>query len=332
MSRGCDRCLATGVISAGLIVVLAACGGSGDNATTSSASPSPSAPPSSAPPSSAAPTTSQPLPSPEASTGAPSQSAAVGAPAADLAETSESALAPYADLVGQPVEGADIGSVLPLFDGDVPLPQGATIAGAGQVVKDWDGELYVEQIVGLAEGATKKDLEEFSASPPAGWTSNSITTTDSSANLVMTRDDGLRLVYAAAVDPEPGAPVAELRLESTTEEMPDPAWLAALPAPEGGTLMEVGAGVGGVEIAYTPAREGHVTARWAYPQGDLASLAAYLAEALPAAGFDFDADALASGSSYIDVSLGDWSGQVVFGEASVDDETYTELLWVLTRG
>ena len=251
---------------------------------------------------------------------------------ADIAGAAEEALESYATLTGQPLDGADVGPVLPLFDGNVPLPQGATIAGAGQVVKDWDGELYVEQIVGLAEGATKKDLEEFSASPPAGWTSNSITTTDSSANLVMTRDDGLRLVYAAAIDPVPGAPVAELRLESTREEMPDPAWLAALPAPEGGTLMEVGEGVGGVEIAYTPAREGHVTARWAYPQGDLASLAAYLAEALPAAGFNFDADALASGSSYIDVSLGDWSGQVVFGEASVDDETYTELLWVLTRG
>lgn len=337
MSRVRARYPATGVISAGLIVVLAACGGSGDNSMTSSASPSPSppsapAPSAPAPSASAAPTTSQPLPSPEPSTGAPAQSTAAGAPAADLGETAESALAPYADLVGQPLGDADIGRVLPLFDGDVPLPKGVTIAGAGQVVKDWDGEIYVEQILGLAEGATKKDLEAFSASPPEGWTANSITTTDTSANLVMTRDDGLRLVYAAAIDPEPGAPVAELRLEDTTEGMPDPAWLEALPAPEGGTLMEVGEGVGGVEIAYTPASEGHVTARWAYPQGDLASLAAYLAEALPAAGFDFDADALASGSSYIDVSIGDWSGQVIFGEASVDDETYTELLWVLTRG
>ncbi|MFM9136292.1 MAG: hypothetical protein ACKOT0_12820, partial [bacterium] len=172
----------------------------------------------------------------------------------------------------------------------------------------------------------------FSASPPAGWTANSITSTDSSANLVMTRDDGLRLVYAAAVDPGPGEPVAEIRLESPAPSMPAPAWLAALPAPEGGTVTEVGEGVGAVEIAYAPAQRGHVTARWAYPEGQSDAIAAFLGPALTAAGFDFDVDALASGSSYIDVSLGEWFGQVVFGEASIGDDAYTELLWTLTRG
>ncbi|MFM8774156.1 MAG: hypothetical protein ACKOFP_10055 [Actinomycetota bacterium] len=305
-----------------LVVLVAACG-SGSDSSTETMSPSVSTP-----------SSAEPSPTPE-ETASESPSPTAVAPDTLFVDVIDEALAPYEALIGSPAAGADLGSVLPLHDGDVPLPDGATIAGAGTSVREWDDEtFYAEQMIGLGEALTKADLEAFGAAAPSGWTYNSLSTTDSSSSLVMTRDaDGLRIVMVARPKPEPGEPPAEFGLEQQTPSLPEPAWLASLPTPEGGTLVAVGEGIGEVDINFTPAAGGLVTATWRYPVEQLDALLDYIASgALESAGFTLvDPDSISFGASYIDVTAGEWTGQVIVGETIFEDSSAAELTWYLTR-
>ena len=219
------------------ILVLAACGGgAADTAATSAASDA----------TSAAPSTSEAAPSP---TAAPSTTAP--APAGELfVDVVDQALEPYAALIGTSLSSADPASALPLFDGDVPLPAG-NVVGAGRLVEQWGDTLEVVQMIGLDTAPDKDDLEDYGAAAPSGWAYNSISTTDSSRTLVMTRaSDGLRVVFMSSIDPGPGVPPAEFRLEAETSELPQPAWLASLPVPPGGEITAVGEGIGQVGASY----------------------------------------------------------------------------------
>ena len=247
----------------------------------------------------------------------------------------DDALAPYAALIGQPAAEADLGSVLPLHDGNVPLPEGATIVGAGMSVEEWDDEsTYVEQVLGLGEPLTKADLEAFGEGAPNGWTYNSISTTDSSSILVMTRDDDdLRIALKVAPKPEPGEPPTEFTLEQETGEVPQPAWLASLPVLEGGQLIAVAEGVGEATIEFRPVGGGLVSATWRFPVEQLDALMAYIASGvLEEAGFTLvDPDSISFGAAYIDVTAGEWTGQVIVGETMMDDKSFADLTWFLTR-
>jgi len=269
----------------------------------------------------------------ETTSEAPSPSA--DAPDAFFVDVIDEALASYEALIGSPAAGADLGAVLPLHDGDVPLPDGATIAGAGTSVREWDDEtFYAEQVIGLSDALTKADLEAFGAAAPSGWTYNSVSTTDSSSTLVMTRDgDQLRIVLMATPNPEEGEPPAELRLEQQTPSVPEPAWLSSLPAPDGGTLVAVAEGVGAVDINFTPAGGGLVTATWRYPVEQMDALLDYIASgSLEAAGFTLvDPDSFSFGASFIDVTAGEWTGQVIVGETVFEDSSAADLTWYLTR-
>ena len=171
--------------------------------------------------------------------------------------------------------------------------------------------------------------------PPTGSPCpNSISTSDSSASLVMTSDaDGLRIVFKSSSDPRPGEPPAEFWLESDAAEMPQPAWLASLPVPDGGELKAVGEGIGEVELNYFPAANGLVTATWQFPADQLESLQEFYAgDSLAAAGFALvDPDAIRVGASYFDVTAGDWTGQVIVGELMQGEESFATVQWFLTR-
>ena len=316
MIRGLHASLASG-----LVLVLAACGGGGDTAVSDSASAvTPPASSSAPPPSSSAPSDTN-------STSAP---APAGAPFIDVVDES---LAPYASLIGSSASGADVTGVLSLFDGDVPMPAG-NIVGAGRVVEQWGDALDAAQMIGLDLAPSKADLEAYGAAAPSGWAYNSISTTDSSSTLVMTRDaDGLRVVYMSSKDPGPGVPPAEFGLEADATEMPQPAWITSLPVPGGGELTAVGEGIGDVEINYFPAVNGLVTATWQFPAEQLPALQEFYAgDALAAAGFTFvDPDAIRVGASYFDVTSGDWTGQVIVGELMDGEESYASVQWFLTR-
>ena len=180
----------------------------------------------------------------------------------------------------------------------------------------------------------KAGLEAYGAAAPAGWTYNSISTTDSSSTLVMTREsDAMRVVYMSSKDPGPQLPAAEFRLEAQASEIPQPAWLASLPVPQGGEVIAVGEGVGQVEVEGFPAGSGLVTAMWRFPSEELTALQEfYAADALDAAGFTLlDPDAIAVGASYFDVAAGDWTGQVIVGEMVDGEDSYATVQWFLTR-
>jgi hypothetical protein len=254
----------------------------------------------------------------------------VGAPFVDVVDD---ALSAYSALIGSPAQGSDVSSALPLFDGDVPLPAG-TITGAGRLVEQWGDSLDAVQMIGVDVAPGKEGLEQYGEAAPAGWTYNSISTTDSSSTLVMTREsDGLRVVYMSSKDPGPGVPPAEFSLESDASEIPQPEWLAALPVPSGGELTAVGEGIGEVEINYFPAVGGLVTATWRYPADQLGALQEFYAgEALQAAGFTLvDPDSIVVGASYFDVTAGDWTGQVIVGELMEGDDSFATVQWFLTR-
>ena len=244
----------------------------------------------------------------------------------------DDALAPYVALIGQPAASADL-SALSFADGDVPLPAGA-IVGAARSVKVWGDEFDGVQMIGVDIAPGKRGLEDFGAAAPDGWTFNSISTTDSSSSLVMTREaDDLRVVFMSSVDPAPGVPPAEFRLEAYASELPRPLWLASLPLPRGGELTSVGEGAGEVEIDFAPAQRGLVTATWRFPAEELEALQAFYAgDALEAAGFSLvDPESIRFGASSFDVSAGEWTGQVIVGELLEGDESFANVQWFLTR-
>lgn len=240
---------------------------------------------------------------------------------------------PYSALIGSPAQSADLATALPLFDADVPAPAG-DVVGAGRVVERWGDTLDSVQMVGIGTAPDKAGLEAYGAAAPTGWAYNSISTTESSSTLVMTREsDGLRVVFMSSTDPGPGVPPAEFRLESDASEIPQPAWLASLPVPQGGEITAVGEGIGEVEVNYFPAVNGLVTATWRYPVEELEALQEFYAgDALEAAGFRLvDPDAIRVGASYFDVTAGEWTGQVIVGEVIDGEDSFASVQWFLTR-
>lgn len=311
--------LAPSILAPGMLL-LAACGGSSDGAATSAAPES----------SAKSVATSSAPPTPSATESTPSAPAPTGAPFVDVVDQ---ALDSYAALIGQPAQQADLASALPLFDADVPVPAG-TVVGAGRVVEEWGDTLDSTQMIGLDIAPSKDELEAYGAAAPEGWAYNSISTTDSSSTLVMTREsDGERIVFMSSKDPGSGEPPAEFRLESDASEMPQPVWLGSLPLPSGGELIAVGEGIGEVEVDYFPAVNGLVTATWRFPADQLQALQEFYAgEALEAGGFTLvDPDSIVVGASYFDVSAGDWTGQVIVGEVMEEEESFATVQWFLTR-
>ena len=310
----------TPLVLAPAVLVLAACGGRSDTSATSAAPESSAA--------SQAATSAAPTPSADESTS--SAPAPVGAPFVDVVDQ---ALDSYAAVIGQPAQAADLASALPLFDAGLPLPVG-NVVGAGRVVEEWGDTLDAVQMIGVDVAPNKDELEAYGAAAPQGWTYNSISTTDSSSTLVMTREsDGERIVFMSSKDPGPGEPAAEFRLETDASEIPQPVWLGSLPLPTGGELIAVGEGIGEVEIEYFPAVNGLVTATWRFPGDQLKALEEFYAgSALEAGGFTLvDPDSITVGASYFEVTAGDWTGQVIVGEIIDEDESYASVQWFLTR-
>lgn len=309
------------------ILALAACGGGSDETAPTSAVPDPLSASPSPDVSVTDSATATPSATPEESTSAP---APTGASFVDVVDQS---LAPYAALVGSTATSVDIASALTFFDPDVPLPEG-DVVGAGRVVDQWGETLEMVQVIGLDAAPDKDGLEAYGAAAPPGWDYNSISTTDSSSTLVMTRaSDSMRIVYMSSKDPGPGEPAAEFRLEADASEIPQPAWLSSLPVPDGGEIVAVGEGIGEVEVDYFPAVGGLVTATWRFPGEQLEPLQQFYAGgALEAAGFTLvDPDAIRVGASYFDVTAGDWTGQVIVGESIDGDESFATVQWFLAR-
>lgn len=316
------RVAAWPTLTASVVMLLAACGGQAAEVASSTASPS-----SSSSSSSSSEATASPSPSTSSATPTPTPT---GALFVDVAATE---LEKFAALIGESVASASLGDTLPLFEEGTPLPAG-TITGAGMTVEQWQGRVDEQQVVGLDTTLGKADLEAFGAGVPQDWKFNSISTSDYSATLVATRSDGLRLEVASYTKPAKGEPATEVRLASSLDAVPEPAWLATLPALEGGEIAAIGEGVGEVRIDSFLAGAGLVTVHWRYEGDRLTEIQDYLMSgALEVAGFTLvDPDAIRIDASSFDVTAGDWTGQVVVGVTQFDGDTLTDLVWMLQKG
>ncbi len=326
------------VVGVAASVLLTACGGGdGSSGDAPSASDGASTTMSSAPASSA-PATVEPATSAAETTVAVDTTEQTGEPAEFdgplFLDVIDGALAPYAALAGRPATVADLATALPAVAADTPLPAGLTIAGAGRDVERWmDGEVSDEQKASFAEPFAAADLEAFGAAAPAGWRQSSFATSGSLATLLLTPEaDPRRVAYTADSAPAEGAPVLELNIDPGEATMPEPAWLASLPALAGGELVEVQEGIGTVTFFGAPARNGYVLVRWRYPADSLDALTAFLESGVvQSAGFTYDQDLFNGFQSLVEVTAGDWTGSVLIGETSFDDQVFHDLLWSLTR-
>jgi hypothetical protein len=267
--------------------------------------------------------------------------AAATVPSADFdgpvfVDVIDAALAPYAALIGQPASVEALATALPAVLPDTPLPAGLTIAGAGIDVELWaPGDVVEEQKASFAELLDVTQLEAFAAAPPAGWRQASVSTSGSLATVLMTNEaDPRRVVYTSDSESTPdGRPSLELNLDpGDTADLPQPAWLASLPALEGGELVEVQEGIGTVNFFGVPGRNGWVLARWRYPVDAIDDLNAFLESGVvQAAGFTYDLDLFNGFENLVEVTAGDWTGSVLIGSGSAGDEEFYDLVWSLTR-
>ena len=323
-------------------LTLAACGGSDSSsatdaptvatvsatdAATATVAPDTAAPVT-APAETAAPTT---VPATDAPDTAPPATAAFDGP--HFVDVIDAALAPYAGAIGLPADPAAVGAAAPLA-ADIPLPPGAAITGAGRRVEESFGEFDETQQVGLGPAATGAGLEAFGAAAPAGWTQASYSTSGTLFTLLLTNDaDGRRAVYVVQEDATDSSyPPLEVRVTPTQSTLVEPAWAAALPRLGDGTLVEVAEAVGQVSAGFAVAGNGFVTARWRYPESALSALEAYLESGVvTSAGFTYDQDLFNGFEQMVDVTAGDWTGTVIIGQATINDEVFYDLVWTLQR-
>lgn len=296
---------------ASLVFVLAACGG-GDGGD-SSASPTTS---------SSSPTSSAPSPTPEPSSSTAEPSPTITPLDTLFVDVVETDLATYSEVVGTPFPGSDL-----------QIGIDATVTGAGVSFEQWQGTVTREELVGLDFSISAEDLEALGMGLSDPWRYNSISTSSTTATLVATQSDGLRLEIAAAIEPGEGRPATEVRFVSKVDAVTEPAWLATLPALPGGEIAGLGEGVGEVVIEYVPAGDGLVTVRWRYEGDRMEELQElFMSGVLEAAGFTVeDPDAIRLGATAFDVTAGDWTGEIVVGETEFEGEKLTDLVWLLQK-
>ena len=247
-------------------------------------------------------------------------------------ETVEPALAPYVSTIGQPGTAASVTALLPAIAPDVAFPTGLTIIGAGRSWEQSDPTSVEDtQALAFAEGLDSAALEAFGATAGADWRAASFATSGSLSTLLLTHADGRRAVYVAESDPAGMYAPLGLEVEPSAASMVAPAWGAALPALEGGVLIDVTEAAGRVQSNLL-GTEQFVAIRWRYPASELDALREYLESGVvQSAGFTYDVDVFNGFENMVDVTIGDWAGTVIIGEATIDGETFYDLVWSLGR-
>lgn len=247
-------------------------------------------------------------------------------------DTVEPALAPYVAALGQPATSATVGALLPAVTADVPIPAGLTVAGIGRTLEQYDATTVDDtQSMAFTEPYDAATLEAFGASAGGGWSQASWATSGSLATLLLTNADGRRAVYVAESDTASTRAPLELQVEPASGTLTAPVWAASLPALEGGTLIDYTEAVGTVQDNLF-GTEQFVAIRWRFAADQLDALNAYLESGVvQSAGFTYDADLFNGFQSMVDVTIGDWSGTIIIGEASADGETFYDLVWSLGR-
>ena len=307
--------------------VLVACGGgSGSTSTVAPATSEPTA-------------TTEAAPSTEASTTVASTTVASTAAPAEFdgpsfLEVIEPAVAPYTAALGLAPGSQEVRTLLSALGEDVPLPPGLLLNGIGhRWVKEF-GATKDAQSASFDQFLSKAQLEAFGAAVPSGWKQASSATSGSLTTLLLTHTDGRRVVFVsdsdASVNGTGRAPL-ELSLSTDNPSSEQPAWIASLPALPGGELVEYIEASGRIMDNLVGAGE-YVLVRWRYPATQLDALKAYLMSGVvQSAGFTYDKDTFNGFEALVDIAIGNWTGTVLIGTASIDGVEYQDLVWALHR-
>ena len=131
-----------------------------------------------------------------------------------------------------------------------------------------------------------------------------------------------------------GRPPLNLEWSPDTTSLLEPDWLDALPRPDGGVTSELLVARGDVSVGLgAEGLDGQVFVRFDYEVDDLDRMIEYFeAGTLLGAGFEYEPVPISNGRYRRDVSIGDWSGEVLIGEASSNDVEYLQVIWDLGRG
>jgi len=302
---------------------LAACGGKSDSSEPSTTPLVTEAPE----------TTAAPV-----STEAPTTVADTTAPAEfdgpSFLDVIEPALAPYNAVLGSAPDAAEVRALLSALGEDVPLPTGLTLNGIGHRWSKEFGEVKDSQSASFDQFLDGTQLEAFGASVPSGWKQASLATSGSLTTLLLTHTDGRRVVLVSDSESAAtgtGRAPLELSLSTATQPSEKPAWIASLPALPGGELVEYVEASGRIMDNLMGGGQ-YVQVRWRYPASQLDALNAYLTSGVvQSAGFGYDKDTFNGFEALVDISIGDWTGTVLIGNASVDGVEYQDLVWSLNR-
>lgn len=302
--------------------VLVACGGgSGSTSTVAPATSEPTA-------------TTEAAPSTEASTTVASTAAPAQFDGPSFLEVIEPAVAPYTAALGLAPGSQEVRALLSALGEDVPLPPGLLLNGIGhRWVKEF-GATKDSQSASFDQFLDKAQLEAFGAAVPNGWKQASSATSGSLTTLLITHSDGRRVVFVsdsdASVSGSGRAPL-ELSLSTDSASNEQPAWIASLPALPGGELVEYIEASGRIMDNLVGTGE-YVLARWRYPATQLDALKAYLTSGVvQSAGFTYDKDTFNGFEALVDIAIGNWTGTVLIGTASIDGVEYQDLVWALNR-
>lgn len=234
---------------------------------------------------------------------------------------------------------------------DFPYPEG-TITG---IIHTWDLDERVtdevdieeERIIGLAGDPSDTILDAIADSVGEGsdsrWGRSSKQRQEGQAwNDLFTAEDGDgdgatdRLVLTSDIAPDPDESDVKISVEFEPDTMPETPWMAGLPIPEGGRLVEVLEGMGLVKDFGRPGGNGTITARWSYPVEAVPDLVEFLnSGVVGAAGFEHEDLTVTADdpTDRFDVAIGDWEGQLIVSTFSIGDADPAgyHVMWNLSR-
>ncbi|MCB0973045.1 MAG: hypothetical protein KDB86_00645 [Actinobacteria bacterium] len=233
--------------------------------------------------------------------------------------------------LGESLTPETVSNLFP-WPADFPPTEGLIVGTQRSWERDHDS-VEENRRIGIDEAATAQSLDAYSETIEAGgvW-SRASTQRQSFLTDLYTNDAGDRIVLSSKTELEPGVAGLTYELEpAAPDALTPPEWVGALPAPNGGELVEWVEGVGPVQDAFSagdPA--GYVSIRIRYDDQDREPLVEHLQEVLGSAGFTVT-DTMTLDSWTADVTTDGWSGQVYVGEWSSGEDTGQDVVWALSR-
>ncbi len=239
-------------------------------------------------------------------------------------ETVSPIIAGLAAPIGQPYSAQVLAPVFAL-PADAPTIAGLSVTGVMHHVEvdPFDDTTVEERTVGVDGPSDAVSLQAVADGVAADgpWTIKSVAVSGQYTTVLFTDAAGGRFVLVGDADAQPGEPTLQYHFEVPAEAVPVPAWLAALPVPAGGTIIELTEGVGAAQHLGVVGGDGVVVVRISYPAEAADALAEQLNPGLfLGAGFEVLDSPLSNLNTRVDLRMGEWSGSVGVGKVTSGDQ------------